>query len=501
MNIHVALPLLVPLFMAGMLLFLGPALKSRVLALNVLGSLALFLSSIYLWKSVWEKGTQVLEVGKWPAPFGIALVVDLFSASMVAITGLMGFAVAIYLQGEEKLRQSTPLHYFVAYQTLLMGVCGAFLTGDLFNLYVWFEVMLMSSFVLMAFEGSRAQLEGAFKYTVLNLMASVLFLVAVGLLYAALGTLNMAHLSQLVTEQGSSFTVKAAFMLLLVAFGMKAGVFPLFFWLPASYHTPRIATAALLAGLLTKVGVYSVIRITTLIFSDTLEFTRPLLTAIACMTMLTGVLGAAYHYDIRRILSFHIISQIGYMILGLAFWTQAAIAASVFYILHHIVVKTNLFLVGGVINEMKGTTELKKMGGLFSKVPWFGFCFLIPALSLAGMPPLSGFFAKFSLLSAGLAEREFLAVGIALIVGLLTLFSMMKIWLEAFWKPHPGPESSSSVQKIPLQMFLPVALLAFVTISIGLWPQMLFDSADRIAAELLNPSDYVDTVLKRGGAE
>lgn len=495
-----AFPLLIPLFFSGLVLVFRKFLRTRMPVINTVMSFIHFLCALGLLNLVWQKGTQVLELGGWPAPFGIVFVVDLFSASMVLITGLMGFAIAFYIWAEEKTEKvSAPVAYFVCFQTLIMGVCGSFLTGDLFNLYVWFEVMLMSSFVLIAFEGSKAQLEGAIKYTVLNLVASLFFLIAVGLIYGTLGTLNMAHLSQLVSERGSSTSVKAAFAFLLVAFGMKAGVFPLFFWLPASYHTPRVATSALLAGLLTKVGVYTLIRTSTLIFPQTLSFAQPLIIVIACLTMVTGVLGAAFHYDVRRILSFHIISQIGYMILGLGYWTQAAITASVFYILHHIIVKTNLFLIAGILERMKGTSELKRIGGLFKEAPGLAIFFLIPAMSLAGMPPLSGFFAKFSLIQAGFINSHFISVGIALLVGLLTLFSMIKIWLEAFWKPQPGSEKghqSLVLQKTPWLMMVPVIGLATITLIIGLWPQTLFQVANRIAVEMLEPASYIQSVLK-----
>lgn len=498
MTFLLALPILIPIASASFFLLLGRFSRLKSSFWNVPASALLLISSAVLWESVWSGGTRVLQIGNWAAPFGITLVADLFSATMVLVTGLMGFVVSLFLQGEEKNRRRNQVFYFVAFQTLLMGVCGSFLTGDLFNLYVWFEVMLMSSFVLIAFEGTKPQLEGAFKYTVLNLMASVLFLAAVALLYASLGTLNMAHMSRIIAEKGSSSAVKGGFALLLAAFGMKAGVFPLFFWLPAAYHTPRIATISILAALLTKVGVYSLFRVVTLIFSQTLSFTQPLLVIVACLTMVTGVLGAASHYDIRRILSFHIISQIGYMILGLAIWTPASIAAGFFYMLHNILAKTNLFLISGVIHQIKGTTQLKLIGGLFRQVPWLAVFFLIPALSLAGLPPLAGFFAKFSLFFAGFGEKWFVAVGIGFAVGLLTLFSMLKIWLEAFWKPQPENSGFQETRALQWASFLPSILMGILILIASFKPQILLAPAQRIGRELLQPSLYIEAVLKKG---
>lgn len=495
MNLLPVLPLLVPLATLGLLILCAGVRPFIRQGLQLLGSSALFAVSTVLWFAVWREGTQICRLGGWPSPAGIAFVVDLLGASMVWITGFVGFCLSIFLFSEER---PPGARYLASVQAVLMGVAGSFLSGDLFNLFVWFEVMLMGSFVLMAFEGTREQLDGALKYTVMNLVSSILFLSAVGILYGASGTLNMADLS-LRSESGMNpLLVKVAFALLLAAFGVKAGVFPLFFWLPASYHTPRTATSALLAGLLTKVGVYALIRLTTLLFPSMREEVQPLLIVVACLTMITGVLGAASQFDIRRILSFHIISQIGYMILALALWTPVALAAAVFYVIHHIVVKTNLFLIGGAIERLRGSSDLKRLGGLSRAQPGLAVLFLIPALSLAGLPPLSGFFAKLAVIRAGFEAREYIAIGVALVVGLLTLFSMMKIWIEAFWKPAPagGDSADRAPEKIPVSMLIPVALMAAVTLIFGLWPQILFEPADRISRELLDPTLYIRSVLE-----
>ncbi|MDZ7775437.1 MAG: proton-conducting transporter membrane subunit [Bacteroidales bacterium] len=294
-------------------------------------------------------------------------------------------------------------------------------------------------------------------------------------------------------------------MFFLVSFGIKAAVFPLFFWLPASYHTPPISIAAIFAGMLTKVGVYSLIRVFTLIFIQDVGFTHTILLWIAGLTMFVGVIGAASQYDMRRILSFHIISQIGYMILGLALYTPLALAGGIFYIMHHIIVKGNLFLVAGLANRVKGSFEIRNIGELVNSYPFLGVLFLIPALSLAGIPPLSGFWAKFFVIKAGLEVQEYFVVFVALLVGLLTLFSMMKIWNEAFWKKDPG-KAENKDQVIPglfnrhnIFMTIPIILLAMITLTIGFFPEPFFQIAERTANELMNPSMYINTVL--GGTQ
>ena len=420
MNILLILPILIP-FVTGIIMILLWGNRPVHRALGVVSTGALLFVGLALLVDVWYNGIQVVQISNWPAPYGIALVADLLSAIMVVLAGLMGFAVAIYsLTAMDPQREV--FGYYPLLQILLMGICGAFLTGDLFNLYVWFEVMLIASFVLLVLGGERAQLEGGIKYVTLNLISSAIFLAAVGAIYGLLGTVNMADLAVQIQLTPYVGIVQTLAMLFLVAYGIKAAIFPLFFWLPSSYHTPPVAISAIFAGLLTKVGVYTLIRVFTLMFVSDVGYTHNLILFLAAMTMLTGVLGAATQNEFRRILSFHIISQIGYMIMGLGLFTVWGITGSVFYIMHHIIVKTNLFLVSGVVYQLKGTYQLKKLGGLYKFYPMLGVLFLIPAFSLAGVPPLSGFWAKYTLIRAGLEEERYIIVAVALFVGLLTPF-------------------------------------------------------------------------------
>jgi multicomponent Na+:H+ antiporter subunit D len=285
--------------------------------------------------------------------------------------------------------------------------------------------------------------------------------------------------------------------ILLIAFGIKAGVFPLFFWLPASYHTPPAAVSALMAGLLTKVGVYALVRTFSLLFVYDFAYYQPILIAIAIATMVTGVLGAAAQGDFRRILSFHIISQIGYMIMGLAIFTPLALAGTVFYLVHHIIVKTNLFLIAGVAHRLRGTSDLNQLGGFYRERLWFAILFLVPALSLAGLPPLSGFWAKLALIRAGLEAEHFLLIAAALVVSLLTLFSMTKIWSQAFWEDNSDETQSMAPPSRAgfALMVAPSIALAALTIAIGLHAEPLFLLANAAAEQLLDPSQYIDAVL------
>jgi len=503
-DLLVVLPIVVPLTAAalGAAAWNAPRVQRAV---GVAGAVAGLAASLALAWRVVAVGPAATQAGAWPAPFGITLVADGLSAVMVVVAALMGVAVAVYGLAEVG---DSPAHaaFLPLVHVLLVGVQGAFLTGDLFNLYVCFEVMLMASFVLLALGGERPQMEGALIYVTLNLLASALFLAGVGLVYGVAHTLNLADLSLRLAEVGaeSPALVAAIAGLFLVAFGIKAGVFPLYAWLPASYHTPPVAVAALFAGLLTKVGVYALLRVVPLLFGEVDGLARLLLwTAVA--TMLTGVVGAVAQFHFRRVLGFHIVSQIGYMVLGLGLLSspepavrRLAVAAAVFYIAHHIVVKTNLYLIGGVVRRLGGTEELKPLGGLARSAPWLAALFAIPAASLAGIPPLSGFWAKLAIVRAGLEAAEWWAVAAALAAGLLTLLSMVKIWNEAFWKAAPDPPGTTA--PVPLAMVAPIVVLALVTIAIGLVPQPLMALAERAADGILDPAAYRAAVgLASGG--
>lgn len=496
MNIAIVLPIFIPM-LAGALTLACWQWRSVQRWLSLLSGTGLLLAGIYLFIKVREQGILVAYMGDWAAPYGITLVADLLSAIMVLVTGIVGLSVAVYSLATMSQKHEA-FGYYPLLHLMLAGVAGAFLTGDIFNLYVWFEIMLVASFGLMILGGERAQMEGAVKYVTLNLLSSALFLTAVGLLYGYAGTLNMADLAVKLGTGDQPGLVTVIAMLFMVAFGIKAAAFPLFFWLPASYHTPPVAISAVFAGLLTKVGVYALYRVFSLIFVQDISLTHHhILMGMGIFTMLTGVLGAAAQFEVRRILSFHIVSQIGYMLVGLALFTPLAIAGGVFYIFHHIIVKTNLFLISGIMYRYHGSYELSKLGGLYRATPWLAFLFLIPAMSLAGIPPLSGFFAKYTVIKAGVLEGAWGMVGIALLVGLLTLYSMVKIWAEAFWKPLPEEAKPLRGGEDPHRylLYLPVAVLAGMTLTIGLGAEWFVQLALDTADQLLTPSGYIDAVL------
>ena len=488
------LPILIPFFAAVLALLWRNRRAQWVLAL--IGAGGLLAAAIGILAVVARDGIQVIQVGDWPAPFGISFVADYLSAIMTVLGGIIAVAVVFFSRASVD-RRRVRFGYYPLLLILMMGISGSFLTGDIFNLYVWFEVMLMASFVLVALGNERAQLEGAFKYVTINLISSAIFLTAVGLLYSITGTLNMAHLSIQLAEAQQPVLVTVVAIMFLIAFGIKAALFPFFFWLPASYPVAPVAITALFAGLLTKVGVYALIRVFTLLFTQEIDYTHNLLLVLSGLTMLTGVLGAASQNEFRRILSFHIISQIGYMVMGLALFTPLALAGAIFYIIHHIIVKANLFLISGVVHRLQGSYELKYLGGLYRSHFLLAVLFLIPAMSLAGIPPLSGFWAKFVLIRASFEVDQPVIAAVALVVSILTLFSMTKIWAEVFWKnrPETTPDTRLLTPGMWRQLIVPVAALATLTIAIGLLAEPVFDLSSRAASQLLAPEEYVSAVL------
>lgn len=491
-------PIFIPLATAC-LVFLTSADRLTRGWISVLGAITLTMASIFLLATVLRHGPIAADMGNWPAPFGITLVADLMSAVMVVTTGLAGLAVSIYALADVDYERAAG-GFDSFFQMLLAGVAGAFLTGDLFNLYVWFEVMLIASFALMTLGGDRRQLDGAVKYVAINLISTVLLLTAIGLLYGLAGTLNMADLHGKLAELEHQGLLGVVAVFFLIAFGIKAAVFPLFFWLPASYHTPPIAVSAVFAGLMTKIGVYALVRSFTLIFPLGIGMIVEILLIVALITMIVGVLGAMAQTDIRRILSFHVIASIGFLLLGIALGSPVAVTASVFYMVHAMLLQTQLFMTIGIIGREAGSFELDRLGGLYKRRPGLAMIYLLGALALIGIPPLSGFWAKVMMIETGLALGAVTAVTVVIVYSLLTFVPLIRIWSSAFWAPTPSTGSGSNLvlDIRPSEhrlLLLPAAGLAAVILTIGLMPELLLRIADGAAAGILEPDAYLQAVL------
>jgi len=489
-------PIVIP-FSTAVLALLAWRSTEMQRGISLLGALALLVATVRIAIDVIHGGPVAAQAGGWQAPFGITLVADGLSATMIVLTGLVAVAVLIFsfadVTPEEEHFGFHPLTH-----ALLAGICGAFLTGDIFNMYVWFEVMLIASFGLLVIGGGKAQLDGAIKYVGLNLIATVAFITGVGLLYGATGALNMADLHGRLIGRGAETPILASAAVLIFAFGSKAALFPVFFWLPASYHTPSFSTSALFAALLTKVGVYALIRVFSLVYDVEGTPIAALLMGAAVLTMAVGALGALSQTSIRRVLGYSIVSSIGYMILGLAVATPLAVTGALFYLFQDILVKANLFLGAGAANRLAGSEEFGKAGGIWRFRPWFSLLFLIPALSLAGVPPFSGFWAKLLLARATIETGSYGLTFMVLAVGFLTLFAMARIWAAVFWTAHPEGDGAITA-RLPVAMLVPLVALTGAIVYIGIDAGQMVDGAAAIAAGLIDPQAYVAAVL--GGAQ
>lgn len=485
-----ALPFFLPLITAVFLLSsFARKTKRWFLCLSCFSQI---LMACYWMGHCFLKGPEALVMGGWVAPYGISLVIDLFSAVMVWIAAVVTFFCVIYGFFEISPKEEHPFLYPLI-QLFVGGAQLAFITGDLFNLYVAFEILLIATYSLFVIHTKERKLFRVYPLVTTNLLGSALFLVGLGALYAVYGTLNIAHLSAILQtlEQPSPLYVISGFFIL--AFGIKGALFPLYHWLPNSLPILPNTLGALFSGFSTKIGIYCLVRLFATVLPHNMNVFYQTLLVLAPCGMILGVLGAVSKGRVRGILAYHSVSQLGFMVLALAFFSPMGIAACLLYMLHHALVKPSLFLLGGAMRKGSKTDDLQKLGGWIERSPLLAFLFLIQAMSLAGLPPFSGFWAKYLILWEGIHEEQFVLVFIALFTGLLTLFSMLKIWIAAFWSSESSNKRSYSKQWVPL---------VWIGGGLSAMSWMLFLGAEwwiRIVQEasqqVLNQELYIQTVF------
>jgi len=516
-------PLLVtlPLLGAAIALIAGRHRRTQIVVSIVTLTCVLVISAVLL-VAVDVRGQPIaVSVGGWPIPFGIVLYVDGLAALLVLVSSIVLLAVLLYSvgQGAADGDDDTPVSiYHPTYLVLAAGIFNAFIAGDLFNLFVGFEILLVASYVLITLGGTSGRIRAGIVYIVVSLVSSVLFLASIAMVYAALGTVNMVQISQRMSELPQQ-TQLVLHVMLLLAFSIKAAVFPLSFWLPDSYPTAPAPVTAVFAGLLTKVGVYAIIRTETELFRD--NEVNTLLLIVALLTMIVGVLGAVAQAEMKRILSFTLVSHIGYMVFGIAIATPAALGATTYYIVHHIVVQTTLFLAVGLIERRAGSTSILKVKGLMRAAPVIAVLYFIPAVNLGGLPPFSGFIGKFALFDAaaqiGTPLMMVLIIG-GIVTSLLTLYALMRAWNLSFWRESDDdlsePETEARVaylgdspqalvqterRAIPRIMTGATVGMVAVTLALTVFAGPLYEVCSRIGVELLQPVSLVQ--LEQGAAK
>lgn len=490
MKALVPLPILIPLATAIVTVFLGRSLRGKVLV-SLVGGGATAASAFVLVSTVWRHGTIVHAMGSWAPPFGIILVADLLSSGMVLLASSVAMIALCYSVGYIE-EEGQRLAYHPLFHLLLMGIYGAFLTGDIFNLFVFFEILLIASYALVAFAGEDYQLEASLKYATINLIASAVFLLAVGGLYGVMGTLNMADLSTKIGQLQDAGPLVTIFLLFLAVFGVKASMFPFYFWLPDAHSSAPTPISAILSGVLIKVGAYSMIRVSSVIFVPLRPDVQNWILALAAITMVIGACGAIAQSDIKRLLAYSSVGQMGYILLGLGIGTPLALVSTLLFVVNHALAKAMLFLIAGVAIEATGTREMGRMGGLGRQMPWTAGAFFVGTMAIAGVPPLFGFFAKFLLIQAAIEAGYGLLAALAAALAIVSLLYLFGAWQQIFWREGSG----HSLHPAPRLMKGSGFVLAGVILVGTLFLNPVVDFLKAVEAQLSQPESYVTAVFR-----
>ncbi|MGG0669344.1 Na+/H+ antiporter subunit D [Sporosarcina koreensis] len=486
------LPIILPFLFAILLLFFKENVRIQR-ALSLVGVIISLIASFFLLVTVKSEGVLAVTLGSWPAPFGISMVSDMFSALLVTTTLLITLFVVVYsftAIGEEREK----FFYYPAILFMVTGVNGAFTTGDIFNMFVFFEVLLIASYLLIVLGGEKKQLRESIKYILVNVVSSALFVITVAYLYSVVGTLNMADISVKIAEIGQPGIITVIAVLMLIVFGVKGAIFPLYFWLPGSYSAPPVPVLALFGALLTKVGVYAIMRTYTLFFVHNVGVTHEILMVVSILTVIVGCIGALAYFDLKQIIIYNIVIAVGVILFGAAQMNEAGISGAIFYLVHDMLIKGALFLLIGIIIYVTGTSNLRKMGGLMKTHAPLGWFYLIAAFGLAGIPPLSGFIGKMLITQGAFQTGNVLGSIIILASSLIVLLSVIRIFIYAFWgEPVELPKTK---RKPYARMMLPTIVLVVLSVLYGVGTEWLIPYVTDATDVLLQPSIYIDAVLK-----
>ena len=490
MNNIIVLPLIIPIVTAIVLVFLREQVNlQRLIALITM----IFVTgvSVVLLNLVQTEGIMKVDFSGWAPPFGILFVADSFAVLLVIAANIVTIICMLYAFstiGVEHERM-----YFYPFTLLLVaGVNGSFLTGDIFNLFVCFEVMLLASYALIGLGGKKVQLREALKYVLINVVASWMFLVALAFLYGTVRTLNMAHIAQRVAEAGQDPLLTTVSLVFLIVFALKAGLL-LFFWLPGSYSVSPAAIQALFAALLTKVGIYALFRTFTLMFPHNPEVTHTIIGIMAGATLILGSMGALAGRDVRSIAAYNVIIGVGFILIGLVAGTETAYEGAIYYLIHDMFAKALLFLLIGMMVMLTGEIVVKKMSGIIRNYPLFGWMFFIVMCALTGIPPLSGFIGKVLIGQGAIEAGTYVLLALGFLSSIIVLYSLLRIFLASFFGETALPEEDE--KPIPYNVSISFLLFALLIVALGVGAESIAVYVKDAAKTLANPSIYIDAIM------
>lgn len=454
-----------PLGAAFLISLLGKRVNRLGDWLSNLTAFVLLALSVFSLFAVPAGGALIYQVGGWPPPVGICLVLDGLSAFMLLTVNLVAFLTSIYAVGYME-RYTDKRKFSVLFLLMLGGMNGVAVTGDLFNLFVFLEIAAVASYSLVAFGTGREELEASFKYMVMGTVASAFILLGIALLYSFTSTLNMADIARSIAEKPPAPIVGLVSGLFIMGFGLKAALVPFHAWLPDAHPSAPAPVSALLSGVLIKtLGVYALVRIFFNVLGASPAFLSVLM-ALGSLSMLAGVFLAIGQWDLKRLLAYHSISQIGYVVLGIGLGTPLGILGGLFHLFNHSIFKSLLFLNSGAVVYATGTRDLRKMGGLGERMPVTGLTSLVASMSIAGVPPFNGFWSKLMIIAACIQAGRFIYAGAAVLASILTLASFLKVRKFAFsGRPGKGP---AGVKEVPAVMRISMIALAVICLVGGL---------------------------------